>query len=287
MIGIATCLDFSQDGLAVAIGTDNGSISIWDLSTNSWKTPVRAPSSNINDMAIDVYHHEFATANDDCVSIWSSVSPYQLLLTFPSPLSRPLCVCYHPSSSEHRLAVGFTSGAICILDIATSRQHIEHLQHETPVVDLCFSPDARYLYSLAQDGSICMYDVRIDYQPCRMFTIHRARQVDRSQLHDITTAILAPPLLPASVYSDTPPAASTTPSTFGTAPSNRLPSTTTTTTSSLATAGTSSGATSGVPTSTSLSSHLYSIAINNNGALLATIGPDAGSLQIFDVRGTR
>jgi WD40 repeat protein len=99
-----------------------------------------------------------------------------LFSQFYSPHESILCLAYHPLASEYRLACGFASGSMRVMDIASTSMHVDYAQHQGRVLDVLFSPDGAFLYSNGEDGNICAYDVGKNYLPVRMFTTSVAKQ---------------------------------------------------------------------------------------------------------------
>lgn len=86
-------------------------------------------------------------------------------------------MAYHPLASEYRIACGFASGSMRVMDIASTTMHVDYQQHVGRVVDVLFSGDGAFLYSNGEDGNICAYDVGKNYCPVRMFTTYRNQPV--------------------------------------------------------------------------------------------------------------
>lgn len=137
---------------------------------------IRSHLDTIYDIAIDPQRDEFATVSrDGTIRIWGLHSLEQIY-EFYSPNECATCVAYHPIASEYRLACGFASGSMRVMDIATTTMHKDYQQHQGKVVDILFSHDAQYVYTGGEDGNICAYSVAQNYLPVRMFTTYRVAQ---------------------------------------------------------------------------------------------------------------
>lgn len=171
--GAIHAVQISLDGLHVLVGTANGTVGVLDLSTTAYTTRVRSHLATINAIAFDPNRDEFATVSEDgTIRVWGLHSMEQIY-EFYSPHEHALCLAYHPSAEEYRLACGFGSGSMRVMDIATTTMHVDYLQHHGAVLNIVFSHDGLFLYTNGADGNICAYDVKNNYLPTRLFTTYR------------------------------------------------------------------------------------------------------------------
>lgn len=63
IIGPIVSVAISSDGLSLAVGTQNGSIGIMDLSSQKYRTIVRSHTSDVWDIAVDPHRSEFSTVS--------------------------------------------------------------------------------------------------------------------------------------------------------------------------------------------------------------------------------
>jgi WD40 repeat protein len=168
--GAITAVGMSTDGLNVLVGSENGCIGVLDLSSTAYQTRLRAHLDTIYAVAFDPHRDEFATVSKDGTIRVFGIHSLEQIYEFYSPHESVLCVAYHPLASEYRLACGFASGSMRIMDIATTSMHVDYAQHQGRVLDVVFANDGLFLYSNGEDGNICAYDVSKNYLPIRMFT---------------------------------------------------------------------------------------------------------------------
>lgn len=110
------------------------------------------------------------------IRVWGLYTRDQIY-EFYSANETATCCAYHPIQSEYRLACGFASGAMRILDIASTTMHVDYQQHTGAVVSILFSNDGSTLYTVGLDGNLCSYDTIKNYLPVRMFTTYRHQPV--------------------------------------------------------------------------------------------------------------
>lgn len=171
--GAITSVQISQDGLHVLVGSENGCIGVMDLGSTAYQTRIRSHLDTIYAVAFDPHRDEFATVSKDGTIRIFGIHSLEQIYEFMSPNETILCVAYHPSAAEYRIACGFASGSVRIMDIATTTMHVDYQQHTGRVLDVVFSNDGQFLYSNGEDGNICAYDVTKNYLPVRMFTTYR------------------------------------------------------------------------------------------------------------------
>jgi len=168
-----SCVQLSGDGLSVLVGNEAGSIGMLDLTSTAYQTRVRSHLDTVYGVAFDPNRDEFATVSKDGTIRIFGLHTLEQIYEFYSPGEVVHCVAYHPSAAEYRLACGFASGSMRVMDIASTSMQVDYQQHRGRVLDVLFSPDGAFLYSSGEDGAICAYDVSKDYLPVRMFTTYR------------------------------------------------------------------------------------------------------------------
>ena len=179
--GPVQSVSVSQDGLRLAVGTSNGTVGVLDIATHAYKNVLRSHADSIFALAIDpsTLRNDFATvAADRTIRVWS-LNTLEQLYEFDSSAEQCRSLAFQPplggdkvahtvENDSHALACGFDSGCVRIFQVPTTEMTHEYQQHSGPVLQLLFSPDGRRLYSAAEDGHICVYDVSRGYQPVKM-----------------------------------------------------------------------------------------------------------------------
>lgn len=183
--GAISAVQISSDGLHVLVGSENGCIGVMDLSSTAYQTRIRSHLDTIYGVAFDPHRDEFCTVSKDGTIRVFGAHSLEQIYEFYGPHESVHCVAYHPLESEYRVACGFSSGSVRVMDIATTTMHVDYQQHTGRVLDVLFSNDGCFLYSAGEDGNVCAYDVHKNYLPIRMFTTsghtnHKSEAEDRT-----------------------------------------------------------------------------------------------------------
>jgi WD40 repeat protein len=167
----------SPDGLNVAVASSNACIGVLDLSSTAYQTRIRSHLDCIYSVAFDPHRDEFATVSKDgTIRIWG-LHTLEQIYEFFSPKEAVLCVDYCPRTTEYRLACGFSSGSMRIMDISSTSMHVDYQQHSGRVLEVKFNHQGTLLFSAGADYNICCYDVDRNYLPIKMFTNHKQAPV--------------------------------------------------------------------------------------------------------------
>jgi WD40 repeat protein len=157
----------ANDGLSLAVGTQNGSIGVMEMSTQKYKTIVRSHTSDVWGIAIDPHRNEFSTISKDrTIRVWD-MHNYTQQYQFDTVGEVPHAITYHPT--QYCIVVGFNTGIIRIFDVAATAVIEEYKAHSSAVYDLAYTKDTRWLISASQT-SICISDSHHLYQPVKVMT---------------------------------------------------------------------------------------------------------------------
>lgn len=114
--GVVTSLTLSEDASQVACGTSTGVLSILDLTSNNYRTIVRAHTENVQQIIFHSYSQNMITlSNDLTIRLWD---PEKLEQTYEfSYPNNDRCLCLAPNPHGLFFAAGFQSGVLRIFDI--------------------------------------------------------------------------------------------------------------------------------------------------------------------------
>ena len=134
----------SEDGSEVACGTSTGVLSVLDLTSNNYRTIVRAHTENVQQIAYHHYSNSMITlSNDLTIRLWDTEKLEQTYeFSYPN---NDKCLCLAPSPTGLFFAGGFQSGVLRIFDIETTSVSEEIKHHEHPILHVEYSPDGRYM----------------------------------------------------------------------------------------------------------------------------------------------
>jgi len=147
-------------------------VCIWDLDT--YKLAVKPLSSQL----ADVYTVGFTPdgvrlitgGGNATIHIWDVKSGDLLhVITHHSHFSGIRALSISPDGT--RIASGpgsrYHHNGVCIWDISSHGsvgKHLEHIDHESPVLSVCFSPDGSLLLTGCSDGTVCIRNISEERQ---------------------------------------------------------------------------------------------------------------------------
>ena len=153
-----TCVEAAEDGKTLVIGTASGTLGFLNALDHSYTTILRSHTKTIVAASSKTATSEefVSLSNDGSIRIWDTLSLEQKY-EFNSTADQPLVAAFHPHQGS--LAVGFSSGALRIFDIATTCQTYE-LTYETavPCASLLFIPSGSRLFKISANGHIEVFD---------------------------------------------------------------------------------------------------------------------------------
>ena len=151
--------DVSLDGKKAALGDNNGTILLFDLTA-----PEKAGQTllynkrEISSLAFSADGTLLAsTADNGVVAIWDAQTGKLIEPVIPG-FQSPSALAFSPDRKI--LAVGASDNTITLWDTATHQQIAGDLNgHTVGISELVFSPDGRYLASGSESGEIILWDV--------------------------------------------------------------------------------------------------------------------------------
>ena len=153
-----TCVEAAEDGKTLVIGTASGTLGFLNALDHSYTTILRSHTKTIVAASAKTgTNEEFVSlSNDGSIRIWDTLSLEQKY-EFNSTADQPLVAAFHPHQGS--LAVGFSSGALRIFDIATTCQTYERTYDTSvPCASLLFNPSGLRLFKISANGHIEVFD---------------------------------------------------------------------------------------------------------------------------------
>jgi WD40 repeat protein len=149
---------FSSDGKMIVSGSLDATIRLWDLESGCIKNVLRATDDVLtvafspNDQSIMAALYDFS------LRLWDVNSPITEKESGASTIEGSPLSC-NWSRDGKRLALGFTSGSIEIVDGKSYQPIVNRFRgHSGPVYSVTFSSDDRYIVSSSHDRTVRQWD---------------------------------------------------------------------------------------------------------------------------------
>lgn len=176
--------DISYDGNQIAVmSASHGTLSVLDLETSCYDVVMRSHMGHVTDVASNRITGKVVTISGDdfSVKVWNSETMEQLN-EFISENDKPCRVVCQNSEplgegilNEHKdtlVAVGFESGFLRIIDLDLMSVVHETLLYESPIMDIDFSQDNRFMAVFHKSGQIVIINKE------RMPTFQPVKNID-------------------------------------------------------------------------------------------------------------
>jgi len=160
-----SCCDVNYDGTQICVmSQQGGTISVLDLATSSYNVVLRTHLDHVTDMAHNLMTGKLVTLSEDyCVKVWQAETMEQIN-EFVSERDLPVrVVCQNQGflgegiTSEHTdtlVAIGFKSGFLRVIDLENMAVVHETLLFQSPVMDIEFSLDNKFMAVFFKSGKI-------------------------------------------------------------------------------------------------------------------------------------
>lgn len=156
---------FSPDGSAVAAGSSDGLVRVWDLHRGKMIAAARASESGaVYSVAFSPSGDRLVTIGRDAVRLWEPRTGKQIAeinsqnAPATSVAFSPPIVSTNPGDPEDRLVVGFSDGTIEVVDGRTLLPIQTFRAHAGTVTSVAFSPDGTRILSGSSDNTVRVWD---------------------------------------------------------------------------------------------------------------------------------
>jgi len=159
----------NKDGLRVACGSLEGSISILDKSNFKYRYLMRSHTADILSMDFHLGKKNIITVSkDSTIRLWDPENCEQMI-EFRSSIDEPLCVAAHPTLPI--FSCGFQSGAMRIFVIEDTCVSDEFNIFKKPIKCLAYSPNGEILVTCCEDGSVSIHNARRQHLPTKVMKL--------------------------------------------------------------------------------------------------------------------
>jgi PKD repeat protein len=158
--GDVASIDWSAFGYSLAAGNQDGSVTIWDVTSQSPLITLTGHTDIVTAVDWSANNGMIAAGSDDTtVLLWETGGWQPLNGGLPLQASAAVtAVAFSPFANQ--LATGSTDGGIIIWDMATF-QPVLNLQASASVTGFAWRPDGTQLAYAADNGSITIYDFNL------------------------------------------------------------------------------------------------------------------------------
>jgi WD40 repeat protein len=159
--GSSSCLAFSPDGRTLAIGSDEGDITLHELPAASHRMVLRGHSNAVRSLSFSRDGNFLVSAGQDSlIMLWDTkrATPIRALLEGASNPNH--IVAFSPDGRT--VAVGETGGKptdVLILEVNDGTIRTRLIGHSDGVCALAFSPDSRSLATASADHSVKLWNL--------------------------------------------------------------------------------------------------------------------------------
>ncbi|OQR87720.1 WD repeat-containing protein 90 [Achlya hypogyna] len=146
-------VDLSGDGMQVLAVCANGTIGVLDVPSQQYAIVLRSHTAEITALALSPSNSTVVSVGKDhSIRVWDVATGLQTY-EFKTEVSVGTCIAHHPTADK--IAVGFASGVVRLLDIPTMTILETYQQHTGAVLDVHFGLQSAY--SSGADRQICCY----------------------------------------------------------------------------------------------------------------------------------
>ena len=134
----------------------DGSLSLLELESSSFRVLIRSHQDDIIDLAHNNITGALVTIGKDCsVKVWHAETMEQIHEFNTSDIDPPTSV--KSSQRDQTVAVGFKSGFLRIFNIEEKKMIHETMIFQSPVMDIAFSPQGKFMSTFFKNGKIVIF----------------------------------------------------------------------------------------------------------------------------------
>jgi WD40 repeat protein len=159
--GICHALAFSPDGRTLALGSEDGTIRLWEMPAARERAVLRGPAGTVQAVAFSPDGRSLASGSrEGRVALWDPIAGVERW-AFRHEASAPIrVVAFSPDGR----AVGMAEAspgpiAVLLLDAETGKIRTHLFGHAEGINALAFSPDGRTVATAGLDRSIKLWDL--------------------------------------------------------------------------------------------------------------------------------
>ena len=150
--GLVTCLDMNSEGKILVMGTEEGTINLWDVSSGLPPLNVKGHHSGVNVVALSGDGMTVVSGcRDGMVKVWN-LSTGSLVHTFKQHLTAITAIAI--GSDNLTLATGGNDGVLCIWHLVTGQLLETFPAHTDRITAIAAGPDGQTFASSSLDGTV-------------------------------------------------------------------------------------------------------------------------------------
>ena len=162
---VASC-DINVDQKEIAVMSKDGTLSLLDLETSSFRVLMRSHQDDV----VDIAHNNMtgslvSIGKDSSVKVWHAETMEQIHEFNTSALDPPTAIC--SSINDVTVAVGFKSGFLRVFNLKERKMIHETMIFESSVMDIAFSSGGKFMSTFFKNGKIVIFNIENEYSPVK------------------------------------------------------------------------------------------------------------------------
>lgn len=154
---VASC-DVNLDQKEISVLSTDGSLSLLELESSSFRVLIRSHKDDIVDMCHNQTSGTLVTiGRDSSIKMWDAESMEQVHEFNTSEVDPPTSIA--SSKKDKIVAVGFKSGFLRVFDIAERKMVHETMIFQSPIMDISFSPQCKFMATFFKNGKIVIFNL--------------------------------------------------------------------------------------------------------------------------------
>ena len=154
-----TSVAFSYDNRTLASGSDDNTIILWDLATDTHKATFIGHTDSVVSVAFSPDGKTFASGSDDNTIILWDLDTGEPKTTFAAHTNGINDVVFSPDGKTLASCGYRDDTTVKLWDVDTGAHKATFLGHRFNITEIAFSPDGQTLASSGWDGTILLWDL--------------------------------------------------------------------------------------------------------------------------------